>query len=142
MSLNVELLDYIYQNSQMGVRTLDQLMKITNDTEFRKYLNSQYQEYLKIHQKASAILEKNGYQVIGITTWEKMRTCIMIKMNTLMDKSSSHIAEMLIIGSNMGIINGVKNLKKYKDAKPGILQLMNKLVETEENNVQQLKRFL
>jgi hypothetical protein len=30
------------------------------------------------------------------------------------DKTPFHIAEMLIIGSNMGIINAIKNLKKYK----------------------------
>lgn len=142
MNGNVELLDYIYQNSQMGVKTLNRLRKITQDEEFKHYLNNQYLEYLDIHQKAKYILNKNGYKEIGITTCEKMRTCIMIKLNTLMDKSTSHIAEMLIIGSNMGIIDGVKNIKKYKNAKMGILQLMNKLVQTEENNVQQLKRFL
>lgn len=142
MNGNVELLDYIYQNSQMGVRTLKKLRKIVQDEVFKKYLNMQYLEYLDIHQKAKYILNKNGYKEIGITTWEKMRTCTMITMNTLTDKSPSHIAEMLIIGSNMGIINGIKCIKKYKNAKLGLLQLMNRLVETEENNVQQLKQFL
>ena len=142
MNGNVELLDYIYQNSQMGVRTLKQLRKIVQDEEFKRYLNNQYLEYLDILEKARYILNKNGYKEISITMCAKMRTCIMITLNTLLDKSPSHISEMLIIGNNMGIINGVKNMKKYKNAKLGILNLMNKLVQTEENNVQQLKRFL
>jgi hypothetical protein len=49
---------------------------------------------------------------------------------------------MLIIGSNMGIINAVKKLKKYKDAEPDIINLMERLLKFEENNVQQLKAFL
>lgn len=49
---------------------------------------------------------------------------------------------MLIIGSNMGIIDAIKNLKKYKDAEPSIVKLMEKLLKFEEDNVQQLKQFL
>lgn len=66
----------------------------------------------------------------------------MINMQTMTDNSASHIAEMLIIGSNMGIINAVKNMKKYSDAEPTILKLMERLLKFEENNVQQLKEFL
>jgi len=45
-------------------------------------------------------------------------------------------------GSNMGIIDDVKNLKRYPDAEGEIKGLMKKLLEFEENNVQQLKKFL
>lgn len=49
---------------------------------------------------------------------------------------------MLIIGSNMGIINAVKNLKKYKGVEAKIRSLMERLLIFEENNVQRLKEFL
>jgi len=42
----------------------------------------------------------------------------------------------------MGIINAIKNLKKYNKAEPGIKNLMERLLKFEENNVQQLKEFL
>ena len=38
----------------------------------------------------------------------------MINIQTLTDKSASHISEMLIIGSNMGIINALNLLKNIK----------------------------
>jgi hypothetical protein len=44
--------------------------------------------------------------------------------------------------SNMGIIDAVKNLKRYPDAEEEIKELMKKLLEFEENNIQQLKKFL
>ena len=47
----------------------------------------------------------------------------MVNIQTLTDKSSSHIAEMLMVGSNMGIINAIKNLKKYSDAEQSIKAL-------------------
>ncbi|MPN51594.1 hypothetical protein SDC9_199242 [bioreactor metagenome] len=66
----------------------------------------------------------------------------MLNIQTMMDKSPSHIAEMLITGSTMGTIDAIKNIKKYKDAEPSILELMNDLKKFEENNIEQLKAFL
>ncbi|HHW00441.1 MAG TPA: hypothetical protein GXX36_12910 [Clostridiaceae bacterium] len=142
MNGNAELLNFIYQNSQMGVHTLEQLIGIVEDEKFKKHLESQYKEYQEIHKAAQEMLNKNGYDEKGLSTFEKIRSYIMVNMQTLTDKSSSHIAEMLIIGSNMGIIDAVKNIKKYQDAEPEIINLMKRLLEFEENNVQELKEFL
>lgn len=142
MNKNAELLNFIYQNSQMGVDTINQLIDIVEDENFKKQLESQLNEYKEIHSAAKKSLNENGYDEKGIGTLEKIRTYLMINMQTLTDKTPSHISEMLIIGSNMGIINAVKNLKKYKDAESDILSLMKKLLKFEEDNVQQLKEFL
>ena len=142
MNGNAELLNFVYQNSQMGVDTVKQLIGIVEDDELKKYLESHYNKYNEIHLDAKKALNNNGYDEKGIGAMDKIKTYLMINWQTLTDKSSSHIAEMLIIGSNMGIINAVKNLKKYKNAEPSIREMMEKLLHTEENNVQQLKEFL
>lgn len=142
MNKNAELLNFVYQNSQMGVHTLEQLIDIVEEYEFKRQLESQYREYQDIHRAAKEALNQNGYDEKGIGTFDKIKTYLMINMQTLTDKSPSHIAEMLIIGSNMGIINAVKKLKEYKDAEPDIISLMERLLRFEENNVQQLKAFL
>lgn len=142
MNGNAELLNFIYQNSQMGVHTIQQLMEIVEDDDFKKHLESQFNEYKEIHHAAQKALNKNGYDEKGIGALDKIKTYFMINMQTLTDKTPSHIAEMLIIGSNMGIINATKNLKKYSDAEPDIINLMKRLLEFEENNIQELKKFL
>ena len=142
MNQNVELLNYIYQNSQMGIETLDQLMSIPDDAEFRKLLQSQYNEYKTINDDAKSMAHKLGYEGEGLGFFEKMRTELMIDVQTMMDKSTSHISEMLMTGSNMGIINAIKNLKKYQNAHPEIRGLMEKLLQLEENNYQELKQYL
>lgn len=145
MNENAELLNFIYQNSQMGVNTISQLIDIVEDDrgEFKKYLEEHLNGYRDIHAKAKELLNKNGYDEKGIGLLTKVRTYLMINVQTLTDKSPSHIAEMLIIGSNMGIIDAVKNIKKYKDtAERGIVELMERLLRFEEDNVQQLKQFL
>ena len=143
MNQNAELLNFIYQNSQMGVSTISQLLKIAkDDAAFKSQLQTQFEEYNEVHEEAKQKLNANGYDEKGITALEKLKTYLMINMQTLTDKSSSHIAEMLIIGSNMGVLDAVKNLKKYPAAEIDIRELMQKLLKIEENNVQQLKKFL
>lgn len=142
MNGNAELLNFIYQNSQMGVRTIQQLLGIIEDEEFKRHLENEFKEYKELHAAARAMLNEHGYDEKGISSLDKLKTYLMINMETMTNKSSSHIAEMLIIGSNMGVINAVKNIKKYRDAESDILSLMDRLLKFEENNVQDLKEFL
>lgn len=145
MNENAELLNFIYQNSQMGVNTISQLIDIVEDDrgEFKRYLENHLKGYRDIHTKAKELLNNNGYDEKGIGQLAKIRTYLMINIQTLTDRSPSHIAEMLIIGSNMGIIDAVKNIKRYKDAaEEDIVELMERLLRFEEDNVQQLKQFL
>lgn len=142
MNQNAELLNFIYQNSQMGIEALQKLVSINKDSEFNKCLQSQLNEYKLINSNAVKKLNENGYDEKGIGTLTKIQSYIMLNIQTMMDKSPSHIAEMLITGSTMGTIDAIKNIKKYKDAEPSILELMNDLKKFEENNIEQLKAFL
>lgn len=142
MNGNAELLNFVYQNSQMGVDTIKQLTNITEDASFKAHLESEYNEYNDIHTAARKALNENGYDEKGISAMEKIKTDLVLNMQTLTDKSPSHISEMLIIGSNMGVVNAVRSLKKYQNAEPNCVNLMDRLLKFEENNIQQLKAFL
>ena len=142
MEGNSELLNFIYQNSQMGAITTKQLIRSSEDKEFKKHLGEQFYKYQEINADAKRMLNDNGYDEEGISKFEKIKTYFAINMHTLADKSTSHIAEMLMTGSNMGVIDGVRKLKKYHDAEPQIKGLMVNLIETEEDNREELKRYL
>ena len=47
MNANTELLNFIYQNSQMGVDTVRQLMDITENADFQKLLSEHLEGYQK-----------------------------------------------------------------------------------------------
>lgn len=142
MNGNSELLNFIYQNSQMGVDTIEQLLDIATDNDFKEHLNAELEKYNRLNDDAKQLLNDNGYDEKGISAFEKIRTYLMINMQTMHDKTASHIAEMMIIGSNMGVVDAIKNLRKYSNAEKNIIQLMKELQKFEENNVESLKRFL
>lgn len=142
MNGNAELLNFVYQNSEMGVETIRQLLGIAKDKKFLRQLDTQLQEYLKINQAAKNLLNAHKFTEKDISAFEKLTTYLMINMKTMTDHSPSHLAEMMIIGSNMGIVDAIKNMRKYKDGEKNILELMQQLLEMEENNVKTLKTFL
>ena len=140
---NAQLLNFIYQNSQMGVDTITELLDIAADQVFKEHLQAQLKEYRRIHDKAACMLQENGFNEEGLSAFEKIRTYLMINFQTLADDSVSHIAEMLIVGSTMGIIQALQNIQKYKEStEPDILALMKDLKQFEENNVERLKSWL
>lgn len=143
MNGNEELLNFVYQNSQMGIDTLKQLLEISKDENFNKYLRGQGRGYLELHKKAKEFLHENGTDEKGLTMLEKIKTYWMVNMQTIKDKSASHIAEMLITGSTMGINEAVKKINQYEGSvKKEYLDLMRRLQKFEEGNIERLKEFL
>ena len=142
MDGNIELLNYIYQNSEMGKDTLTQLIKMTTDENFKNNLQSQLNEYNSIFNEADEKLKSNNKESKSIGTLTKVSTYISINFNTLINKTPSHMAEMLIQGSTMGIIDITKKIKEYKSQDQTILGLANKLLQFEQKNIDDLKNFL
>lgn len=144
MNGNAELLNFIYQNAEMGVNTIHQILEINEDSKFADQLNSQLKEYQEINLQAKQKLNENGCEEKGISGMEKIRAYLMINFQTLTEKgkSPSHIAEMMIIGSNMGVIDAIKKLREYNEADKEIIKLMERLLKFEEENIKKLKEFL
>ena len=71
----------------------------------------------------------------------KAMTWYGIEMKTLTDKSNSKIAEILLQGTNMGIIEGRK-LLNHKNTNDEVQSLVQAYVDMQEEAVEKLKQFL
>ena len=142
MDQNAELLNYIYQNAQMGKDTIKQLIGITKDQEYKKVLNSQFDEYKKVFEIADEKLMEQNKEAKDINVYSKVSSYIMINLNTMTNKTPSHISEMLIQGSTMGIVDITKRINEYANVDREILDLANKLLKFEQNNVEECKKYL
>ena len=134
MTQDMALLNFIYQNAEMGKETIPKLTKIVEDVNFRRVLEDQLTEYQEIFNKAEEKIQKEGGDAKGISTMERVSASTMLNLNTLLDKSNQ--------GSNMGIIDITKKLKECPDAEPETTRLAQRLLKMEERNLEQLKEFL
>ncbi len=143
MNSNSEMLNYIHQNAQMGQDTIDQILGIVEDERFKCMLDGQYKEYKDIFNEAEEILNKSGKESKEVNKLQQIEAYMMIKLNTLTNKSPDHISEMLMRGSVMGIAEITRRLKKYKnDVREDVYALGEKLLRTEERNLQECKSFI
>ena len=101
MDGNIEFLNYIHQNSEMGKDTIKKLLTISKDEEYKKMLQPQLEEYNMIYDTTERKLKGLNKEAKDINAFSKVSTYFMINLNTLANKTSSHISEMMIQGSTM-----------------------------------------
>lgn len=142
MQENKNALDELNKATTMGINSLKFIIEKIEDKKFKKVLKEQYSIYIKISQKANELYEEyNKKEPHEISTMEKAMVWSDIQMKTITDKSNSKIAEMLLQGTNMGIIEGRKLLNN-KELDKKVSQLIEKFVVFQEESVEKLKKFL
>ena len=139
---NLNLLEAVVQNTEMGKNTLEQIVPMTDDTQFKAELLRQRNLYHQLNQEAHAAIDACGGSAQGQSTMAKLNTKVSIGMKTITDKSTRNLAEMLTQGSGMGVVDCIKSQKDYPDAAPGSKRLMQKLQDFEEDNRLKLEQYL
>lgn len=142
MAENTELLDYIYQNAQMGTESISHLIKIAEDVDFRRTLEDQLCEYQKVLDEAEEMIQRRGQSAEGVGPMAKISSYIMVELKTFTDKSPSKMAKMMLQGSTMGVLEITKRIKEYQGANKEVLNLAQDLLKTEQHNVDELKKYL
>ena len=147
---NLNLLEAVVQNTEMGKNTLEQIVPMTEEPRFKAELLRQRNIYRELNQEARTAITACGGTAItacggtaqGQSTMAKLNTKMGISMKTLTDRSTRNLAEMLSEGSSQGVMDCIKSQKDYPDAAPGSKRLMQKLQDFEEDNRIKLEQFL
>lgn len=141
-SINIEFLNYIYQNAKMGIIGIENIENDINDTDLKEEIRREKKEYQTICNEAIEIFLRYGKEEKEIGKMAEMSTYVMSKMKTMMDSSTGNLAKMMIEGSNKGIIEITEKLNHYDNADSDITKLAEKLLETEQSNLENLKEYL
>ena len=126
----------------MGIDALDIVIKKVSDTSFKEVLEKQYEEYVSLTNRIDELYkeysDKEAHETNMIT---KAMTWYGIEKDTMMDDSISKLADLLINGTNMGIIEGRKLLNNKKMDKK-VHKLCCDYTKMQENYIEKLKKFL
>lgn len=143
MKDNINALDEINKGATMGMDAIDDILDKVKSNSFKKMIEKQYQEYDKISKHINEIYNNyNEYkEPHEINIVNKIMTNMSIEMKTLIDKSDSKIAELLLQGTNMGIIEGRKILNNKK-LDNEVKDILKDYVTMQEKCVENLKEYL
>ncbi len=139
---NINALDEIHKGTCMGMDALHFVLDKVTDDKLKQVLEKEYEQYQNIAQEIEKVYPKyNDDKPHETNAMTKAMTWYGIEMKTLTDKSDSKIAELLLQGVNMGIIEGRKVLNK-KNIDAEVNNIISKYVTMQEESVEVLKDYL
>ncbi len=139
---NINALDEMHKGCCMGTDAISYILDKVEDDSFKNILEKQSKTYENIKKDIEKIYpEYNDGKPHETNMMTKAMTKSGIEMKTMNDKSNSKIAELLIQGTNMGIIEGRKilNNKKIDDK---VRHLLDRYVGMQEKYLEVLKSYL
>lgn len=128
-----EVLAEVYRNTQLAIQSISNLLPQVDDESTRDELIRQHEEYEQFSAKTTMLAKDKGIELKEPNPFKKAMMWGSIKMNTLTDNSPSHIAEMMVQGTVMGITALKKSLGELSpEAHEEIRGLAEAFLELEE----------
>ncbi len=141
MNSNEKFLQELYKNTTMGADSIIDLIDKASDPEMRAEMTSELKRYKQFQQQAAELLAQHGLKPEEPSLPAKAGAKLGMAFNTMLDTTTSHIAEMMINGATMGIINIEKQFNSA-DAMPETRALAEDVLKFEKSTAENLTRFL
>ena len=142
MNNNVNILDELNKGCCMGVDAINLIVKKANDKEFIKLLEELKEKYLDLSGEINKTYKEYSDDEIHETgMMTKAMTWYGIEKDTILDDSTSKLADLMINGTNMGIIEGRKILNNKKMDK-NIKHISEEYIKIQEEYLDKLKKYL
>jgi uncharacterized protein (DUF305 family) len=138
----VELLNHVYQTAEMGQDGIRSVRKYARDPKLTQALDRQSREYQKLQRSAGEMLRTRGLEPEGIGAMAKLSSETMSAMKTMVDHSATKIAELMIQGSTMGVTKSLRTIRDCELKDERVRDLADKLLKTEQANIEEMKQFL
>ncbi|MGN1298486.1 MAG: hypothetical protein ACI4UE_00660 [Candidatus Scatovivens sp.] len=139
---DLTILNEIHKGVTMGMSSLETISNKVGDLNFKDNLSFQYNRYQDTLDKVNKKFEEAGEIPDDTPINLKVMGWTGIQLNTISNKSNSQISEILIQGNDMGIIKAVKLLNQNPQASQETKNILNEFIKLQENNIEQLKKFL
>ena len=141
-NINLTILNEIGKATRMGLSSITFVSDKLEDETMKEDLSTQYAEYGKILDKVNTQFEKYGEIPDEEPMMDKMMSWTGVQMNTLTDKSNSHIAELMIQGNLMGMIEAQKLLNHSPEMEQDVKDILNEFITLQNNHIEKMKQYL
>jgi len=136
-----KLLQETYKNASMAVDAIYVTMDKVEDEEMALELTRQLGKFNSIQDRA-----EEEMIIIGEKPKKSVMSRMMLKMGIkrklMTNRKASHVADMMIQGNTMGIVDTTKSMHDNLTAKREYSELAGELVEFEQRNIDRLKNYL
>ena len=142
MKTSQQILSSVLKTTQMGQIGIRSVLDTRMRPGLKDALTSQLKEYDALESEAHTLATQRGWELPELNPSIRLMAEGMSKLRLSFGDPSSKIAAMMIRGNTSGIITGLKNHHRMERRDDEIGSLSQKLLDTESNNVRQMKPFL
>ena len=140
---NLNILDEVNKGATMGMEAISVISEKVHDNKFKKVLDTEHNKYKDISRRVHNLYENySSKEPHEINTMNKMMTWYGIQMRTITDDSNSKLSELLMQGTNMGIIEGRRLINQNQNAAQDVKNILHEFVTMQEDSVETLKKYL
>ena len=132
----------IQRNTEMAMTAIDTISDKIYDDQLTMQVARQNMKYSELHNIALDQILRAKAQPYRTNHLSDMMLKAGIHYNTMLNTSTGHIAEMMIQGSNSGILEMNKVLNHNEEAGDKPTALAKQLIDFEEKNIERLKKYL
>lgn len=138
------LLDKMYKNVKMGSDSIINLMPKVTDEKMRQEFTAQLDKYNYFAKKIGTMLNDEGEKPKEENIMTRLSAKVGVGMNTMLDSTPSHLAQMMMEGYTMGITEMTRDIRDFENTKTSeaSLKLAREIVSFEEESYEKMKNFL
>ena len=136
-------LNAIYQNTRTAVQSIEDIITKVKDNDLINELSKELDEYSCLSKECENFAKGEKIENLKDNNWiEKTRLWASVNMGTMTDKSNRNIAELMLMGTFMGIITCYKDKFDHKGVSKELDEIIEKLYNFERENIDRLIPFL
>ena len=140
---NLNILDEVNKGATMGMDAISYVSEKVKDNDFKQVLDTEYNKYKDISNRVNNLYDNySSKEPHETNAMNKMMTWYGIQMKTMVDNTVSKLSELLMKGTNMGIIEGRRLLNQNQNIQPDVKNILNDFVVMQEDSVETLKKYL
>ena len=141
MNETVQLLQDVVRNARTGQDAVEHLMRKAGGG-MRDELIREKEDYAVTRRESEDALKNAGGAEEPVGAMERAGMWMGLEMETLADKSDAHIAELVIQGATMGVVEMTKALNSYGNADAHAKDIANRFVQRQNDAIERQKGFL
>ena len=136
-------LNAIYQNIRTAIQSIEDIIPKSTNDDLTSELSKEQDEYICLAKECEAYAKAEKIEGLKDNNFiEKAKLWASVNMSTMMDDSTRKIAELMLIGTFMGIITCMKDKDDHKNISKELDELLDKLYTFERKNIDRLLPFL
>lgn len=141
----MDMIEKIYKDSEMSIYTLKETLKKLEgkDNKIKNTIKKIEEGYQKYLEESKIFLENNNVDITQTGTFAKISADMGIAKEVMKDNSDPSIADMLIKGITIGVLDLEKKLENEKEtADKEVLKMVHSFIKFQKEKIEEVKKFL